>query len=116
MAPRSSASVTITFGLVSVPVKLFSAVSPKTVSFEQHHAACGGKLKQQYVCIDDDVVVPREATTKSFSLARGKRVMFTEDELARLKSPRTDELELQEFLPRGAVDSLFFAKTYFVGT
>ena len=116
MAPRSSASVTITFGLVSVPVKLFSAVSPKTVSFEQHHAACGGKLKQQFVCVEDDKVVPREATTKSFSVARGKRVMFSEEELTRLKSPRTDELELQEFLPRGAVDSLFFAKTYFVGT
>lgn len=116
MAPRSSASVTITFGLVSIPVKLFSSVSPKTVSFEQHHGACGGKLRQQYVCIEDDVVVPREAMVKSYSLARGKRVTFTEDELARLKSPRTDELELQEFLPRDAVDPLFFAKTYFVGT
>ena len=115
MPPRSSASVTITFGLVSVPVKLFSTVSPKTVTFEQQHAVCGGKLKQQFICIEDDMVVPRDATTKSFSLARGTRVTFTEDELARLKSPRTDELELQEFLPRGAVDSLFFAKTYFVG-
>lgn len=115
MAPRSSATVTITFGLVSIPVRLFSAVSPKTVSLEQQHATCGGKLKQQYVCVADNEVVPREAIAKSFSLARGKRVTFTEDELARLKSPRTDELELQEFLPRGAVDSIYFAKTYFVG-
>jgi DNA end-binding protein Ku len=115
MAPRASGSVTITFGLVSVPAKLFSAVSEKSVSFEQQHAECGGKLRLQYACVEDDAVVPREATVKSFAVARGERVTFTEDELTRLKSPRTDELELQEFMPAGAVDAVFFAKSYFVG-
>jgi DNA end-binding protein Ku len=115
MAPRASASVTITFGLVSVPVKLFLTVSEKTVSFEQQHAKCGGKLRQQFVCAEHDTVVTREATAKAFALPQGTTVSFTEDELARLKSPRTDELEIQDFLPRGAVDPIFYSKTYFVG-
>jgi DNA end-binding protein Ku len=115
MAPRSSASVTVTFGLLSVPAKLFTAVSEKSVSFEQQHAECGGKVRQQHVCVEHDAVIPREAMVKAFAVERGKRVTFTDDELTRLKSPRTDELELQVFMPRGAVDAIFFAKTYFVG-
>ena len=93
MAARAIGSGTISFGLVSIPVKLYTATSPKSVSFNMLHAKCGGRMKQQYFCPVDNEVVERSAIVKGFEFQRDQYVQFTEEELKKLESPRTDDLE-----------------------
>ncbi len=115
MAARSIGSGTISFGLVSIPIKLFTAVSPKSVSFNMLHKTCGGRLKQQLLCPVDNVVVERSDTIRGFEYARDQYVKFTDEELKSLEAARTDSLELVEFVPASTVDFLYIEKTYFLG-
>ena len=115
MAARSIGSGTISFGLVSIPIRLFTAVSPKSVSFNMLHKTCGGRLKQQLLCPVDNVVVERSDTIRGFEYARDQYVKFTDEELKSLEAARTDSLELVEFVPASTVDFLYIAKTYFLG-
>jgi DNA end-binding protein Ku len=115
MAARSIGSGTISFGLVSIPFKLFTAVSAKSVSFNMLHKTCGGRLKQQLLCPVDNVVVERSDTIRGFEYARDQYVKFTDEELKSMEAARTDSLELLEFVPASTVDFLFIEKTYFIG-
>jgi DNA end-binding protein Ku len=115
MAARSVGSGTISFGLVSIPFKLFTATSPKSVSFNMLHKACGGRLKQQLLCPVENVVVERSDTIRGFEYARDQYVRFTDEELKAMESDRTGMLELQEFVPADTVDFLYIEKTYFLG-
>jgi DNA end-binding protein Ku len=115
MAARSIGSGTISFGLVSIPFKLYTATSPKSVSFNMLHAKCGGRMKQQMFCPVDNEVVPRDQTVKGFEYAKEQFVRFTDEELKKLESPRTDELELVEFVPQSTVDFLYVEKSYYLG-
>jgi DNA end-binding protein Ku len=87
MAARSIGSGTISFGLVSIPFKLYTAASSKNVSFNLLHSKCGGRMKQQYFCPIDNEIVPREAMVKGFEHARDQFVRFTDEELKKLESP-----------------------------
>ncbi|MEA2748494.1 MAG: end-binding protein Ku [Myxococcales bacterium] len=115
MAARSIGSGTISFGLVSIPIKLYTAVSPKSVSFNMLHKTCGGRLKQQLLCPVDNVIVERSDTIRGFEYARDQYVKFTDEELKSLEAARTDSLELVEFVPASTVDFLYIEKTYFLG-
>jgi len=115
MAARSIGSGTISFGLVSIPIKLFTAVSPKSVSFNMLHKTCGGRLKQQLFCPVDNVVIERSDTVRGFEYARDQYVKFTDEELKAMEAARTDTLELVEFVPADSVDHLYIEKTYFLG-
>ncbi|HVJ90662.1 MAG TPA: Ku protein [Labilithrix sp.] len=115
MAARSIGSGTISFGLVSIPFKLFTATSPKSVSFNMLHKTCGSRLKQQLLCPVDNVVVERSDTIRGFEYARDQYVKFTDEELKEMESARTGRLELQEFVPADSVDFLYIEKTYFIG-
>lgn len=115
MAARSIGSGTISFGLVSIPIKLYTATSPKSVSFNMLHKTCGGRLKQQLLCPVDNVIVERSDTIRGFEYARDQYVKFTDEELKALEAARTDSLELVEFVPAETVDFLFIEKTYFLG-
>ncbi len=115
MAARSIGSGTISFGLVSIPIRLFTATSPKSVSFNMLHKTCGGRLKQQLFCPVDNQVVERSDVTKGFEYARDSYVKFTDDELKALEAERTDTLELVEFVPATTVDFLFIERTYYLG-
>ena len=85
MAPRSIASLTVSFGLVSIPVKLFSATEAShAISFNLLHKTDGSRLKQQYICAKEEVVVPREDMAKGYEFAKDQYVMFTPDELKAL--------------------------------
>src|ERR1700759_1979594 len=99
MAARSIGSGTISFGLGSISIKLFTATSAKSVGFNMLHKTCGSRLKQQLLCPIDNVVVERSETIKGFEYARDQYVKFTEDELKSLEAARTDQLELLEFVP-----------------
>jgi DNA end-binding protein Ku len=115
MAARSIGSGTISFGLVSIPIRLFTATSPKSVSFNMLHKTCGGRLKQQLFCPVENQVIERSDTIKGFEYARDSYVKFTDEELKALESARTDTLELVEFVPASTVDFLFIEKTYYLG-
>lgn len=115
MAARSIGSGTISFGLVSIPFKLFTATSAKSVSFNMLHKACGSRLKQQLLCPVDNVVVERSDTVRGFEYARDQYVKFTDEELKAMEAARTGVLELQEFVPAESVDFLYIEKTYFIG-
>jgi DNA end-binding protein Ku len=115
MAARSIGSGTISFGLVSIPFKLFTATSAKSVSFNMLHKACGSRLKQQLLCPVENVVVERSDTIRGFEYARDQYVKFTDDELKSMEAARTGALELQEIVPADSVDFLYIEKTYFIG-
>jgi DNA end-binding protein Ku len=115
MAARSIASLTVSFGLVSIPVKLYSATeASKSVSFNMLHKTCGSRLKQQYMCIKEEVVVPREDIVKGYEFAKDQYVMFTPEELKAMEEAGTHMAEITEFVPLEAVDPVYFDKAYYL--
>ena len=116
MAARSIASLTISFGLVSIPVKLYSATRVSGgISFNLLHKGCGSRLKQQYVCAKEEVVVPREDMVKGYEFAKDQYVMFTPEELKALEEAGTQTAEITEFVPIESVDPVYFDKAYYLG-
>jgi DNA end-binding protein Ku len=115
MAARSIASLTISFGLVSVPVKLYSATQARgAISFNLIHAKCGSRLRQQYICIKEDVVVAREEMVKGYEFAKDQYVTFTSDELKALEEESTGTVEITEFVPDEKIDPIYYDKAYFL--
>ncbi len=115
MAARSIGSGTISFGLVSIPFKLFTAASSQNVSFNMLHKKCGGRMKQQYFCPIDNCIVERTEMVKGFEFAKEQFVQFDEGELKKMESPKTDSLELIEFVPEDTVDFIQIEKSYYLG-
>jgi DNA end-binding protein Ku len=115
MAARSIASLTISFGLVSIPVKLFSATEAgRAISFNLLHKACGSRLKQQYFCIKEEVPVARDDMAKGYEFAKDQYVVFTPEELKALEEAGTHTAEITEFLPLESVDPVYFDKAYYL--
>lgn len=115
MAARSIASLTVSFGLVSIPVKLYSATeASRHVSFNLLHKTCGSRLKQQYVCIKEDVLVPRDEMVKGYEFAKDQYVMFTPEELKAMEEAGTHAADVVEFVPLAAVDPVYFDKAYYL--
>ncbi len=116
MAARSIASLTVSFGLVSIPVKLFSATeASRAISFNLLHKACGSRLKQQYICIKEEVPVAREDMVKGYEFAKDQYVIFSPEELKALEEAGTHMAEITEFVPIDAVDPVYFDKAYYLG-
>jgi DNA end-binding protein Ku len=115
MAARAISSGTISFGLVSIPVKLFTAASSEQVRFNMLHQKCGGRLKMQYYCPTDDEVVERNDTMKGFEYARGQYVKFEEEELKNLEAERSNSIEIVEFVPLSQFDLVQVEKSYYLG-
>ena len=116
MAARSIATLTISFGMVSIPVKLHSATeASRAMSFNLLHKSCGSRLKQQYFCIKEEVPVAREDMAKGYEFAKDQYVMFTPEELKALEEAGTHTAEITEFVPVKAIDPVFFDKAYYLG-
>ena len=116
MAARSIASLTISFGMVSIPVKLYSATeASRAISFNLLHKACGSRLKQQYLCVKEEVPVAREDMAKGYEFAKDQYVMFSPEELKALEEAGTQSADITEFIPAKAIDPVFFDKAYFLG-
>jgi DNA end-binding protein Ku len=115
MAARSIATLTVSFGLVSIPVRLFSATeASKTISFNMLHKACGSRLKQQYICVKEEVIVPREDTVKGYEFAKDQYVVFTPEELKAMEEAGTHMADIVEFVPLESVDPVYFDKAYYL--
>ena len=115
MAARAVLSGTISFGLVSIPVKFFTAASSEQVSFNMLHKKCGGRLKMQFLCPTDNEIVERSDTVKGYEYAKGQYVQFTEEELKALEAERGGSIEITEFVPVTSVDLAQVEKSYYLG-
>ena len=116
MAPRSIATGTISFGLVSIPVRLYPASqSAATVSFNLLHAKCGTRVKQQYVCPKDGEKVEREEMVKGYEVSKDRWVTFAPEELKALDEIATQTIDIAEFVSAAEVDPLFFDGAYHLG-
>lgn len=115
MAARSIASLTVSFGLVSIPVKLYSATeASRAISFNLLHKGCGSRLKQQYFCVKEEVAVPREDMVKGYEFAKDQYVLFTPEELKALEEAGTHSAEITEFVPIESIDPVYFDKAYYL--
>ena len=115
MAARSIASLTVSFGLVSIPVKLYSATeASRVISFNLLHKACGSRLKQQYLCIKEEVPVAREDMVKGYEFAKDQYVIFSPEELKAMEEVGTHMAEITEFVPIEAIDPVYFDKAYYL--
>ena len=109
-------SATISFGLVSVPIKLFSAgESAATISFNWLHKKCGSRLKQQYICPKDGDKVEKDDMIKGYEFTKGQYVLFNPEELKALEEKASGAIDITEFLPAAQVDRIYLEKTYFLG-
>lgn len=113
MAARSFASVSISFGLVSIPVAVYSAeVASTRISFNLLHAKDGARVKQQYVCALDGEVVPRGEMVKGYEYEKDRYVMFKPEEIKALEEAGTRLVNITAFVPLETVDPMFFDRTY----
>lgn len=116
MPARSIASATISFGLVSVPVNVYSSSESKSsVSFNMLHKKCNTRLKQQYICPKDNEIVGREDTVKGYEFAKDQYVVFTPEELKALDEKATGMIEVLEFVPLSEVDREYVDRVYYLG-
>jgi DNA end-binding protein Ku len=106
----------VSFGLVTIPVKLYSTGETAAgIQLNMLHAKCGSRLKQQYVCPLDDEVVGRDEMVKGYEYAKGQYVLFSEDELKALNREATNAIDITEFVPLEQVDPIFYEKSYYMG-
>jgi DNA end-binding protein Ku len=107
--------LTVSFGLVSIPVKLYSATqASNAISFNLLHKTCGSRLKQQYICQKEGVVVERDEMAKGYEFAKDQYVMFTPEELKSMEEVGTHTIEITEFVPLASVDPVYFDKAYYL--
>ena len=115
MPPHSIGSGTISFGLVSIPIRLYTAAASAGVSFNLLHAKCGSRIKQQTFCPVCQEVVERSALARGYEFRKDEYVRFTDEELKGLEGEASKVIDIAEFVPLGKVDPIYFEKTYYLG-
>jgi DNA end-binding protein Ku len=113
--PRAIWSGAISFGLVNVPVKVYSAVSRKTVRFHQLHDKDGVPIRQKRVCPADDEEVSYEHVVKGYEVAKDQYVVIEPEELEALDPKKTRSIDIQEFVDIGEIDPIYFENPYYLG-
>jgi len=115
MAARSIGSLTVSFGLVAIPVKLYSATqSSGSISFNLLHKGCGSRLKQQYICAKHESVLERDDIVKGYEFAKDQYVVFEPEEIKALEEVGSRAVEISEFVPIASIDPVYFDKTYYL--
>jgi DNA end-binding protein Ku len=115
MPARAISSATISFGLVAIPVKLFTATSSQQVSFNMLEPQTKSRVQQQYILPATGEVVNRSTLVKGYEYAKGQYVVFDEAELKALKTERSNSIDIVEFVPLSSVDLLSVEKSYYLG-
>ena len=114
-ASRSIGSLTVSFGLVAIPVKLFTAnQSSNAISFNLLHKKDGSRLRQQYICQKDGEVVERDQMAKGYEFAKDQYVQFAPDEIKALEEVGSHAVEISEFVPIESIDPVYYDKTYYL--
>ena len=115
MPPRSIGSGAISFGLVSIPVKLYLAASSESPSFNLLHARCGNRIRQQRFCPACNAVVEREDLIRGYEVSKDQYIQVTDEELKALEGEASEEIEIAEFVPLEKVDPIYFERSYYLG-
>lgn len=105
----------LTFGLISIPVRLFAAARGERVSFNQLHKVCNSRLKQPLMCPTCNRTVERSEIIKGYEYEKDQYVLFTEEELDKIEPPSAKVMEILEFVKMDEVDPLYFDASYYVG-
>ncbi len=112
---RAFASGQIAFGLVSIPVKLFSAAeATERISFNMLHKDCGSRVQQQLFCPKDERNVDRTEIAKGYEFSKGQYVLFSEEELKAMEEKATQQIDIAEFLPSSEIDPIYFSKAFYL--
>src|ERR671936_2188340 len=112
--PRSIWSGAISFGLVNVPVKLYSAVSKKTVRFHQLHGETGSRIQQKRVDPSTGDEVPYESIVKGYEIGKDRYVVITPEELESLDPEKTRTIEIEDFVDGVEIDPLYYDHPYYL--
>ncbi len=116
MPARSISTATISFGLVSIPTKLYTTnEAGGDIHFNMLHDADGARLKQQYICTQCNEIVDRDHTVKGYEHAKGQYVVLSNEELKALDAVATGAIAIEEFVPATAVDPVWVDKSYYIG-
>jgi DNA end-binding protein Ku len=115
MASRPVGSGNISFGLVSIPVRLFGATSAKSVSFNLLHAKDLSRIQQKIYCPVDDAIIERSELVRGYEIEKGRYVTFTDEELKNLEAREDHAIEITEFVPLAAVDPVYFEDSFYLG-
>ena len=115
MPPHSLGSGTISFGLVSIPVRLYTAASSAGVSFNQLHGVCGSRIRQQTFCPKCNRTVERAELVRGYEFAKDQYVQVKDEELKALEGEASKIIDIAEFVPLPEVDPIYFEKTYYLG-
>jgi DNA end-binding protein Ku len=112
---RSIGSLTVSFGLVAIPAKVFTATqSSSSISFNLLHKTCGSRLRQQYLCQKEGVVVERDDMVKGYEFSKDQYVRFNPEEIKALEEAGTHAVEISEFVPIESIDPVYYDKTYYL--
>jgi DNA end-binding protein Ku len=114
--PRSIWNGTITFGMVNVPVKLYSATESKSIHFHEVHVHDGSRIEHRRVCSKEDKVVPYDDIVKGYEVSSGRYVVLESDEVKAAAGDRGKVVHIEEFVEVSDVDPVYFEKTYYVGS
>jgi DNA end-binding protein Ku len=116
MASRPVGNGNISFGLVSIPVKLFTATRPRSVSFNLLHGKDLSRIQQKIYCPVDDAIIDRSELVRGFEVEKGRFVTFTDEELKAMEAHNEHSIEITEFLPIEKVDPVYFEESYYLGS
>jgi DNA end-binding protein Ku len=115
MPSRPISAGMISFGLVSIPVRLFTATSPKSISFNLLHAKDNSRIQQKIYCPVDDKIIERDELVRGYEISKGRYVTFTDEELKSLEAQGDHAIEINEFIPLKEVDPIYFENSYYLG-
>ncbi len=113
--PRSLWNGTVSFGLVNVPVKLFSATESKTIHFHEVHAEDGARIEHRRFCSKEDKEVPYKDVAKGYEVRKNTYVMLDKEEIAAASGERTHVIDVEAFVCLADIEPTFYEKAYFLG-
>jgi DNA end-binding protein Ku len=116
MAPRSIWNGTVTFGMVNVPIKLYSATESKSIHFHEVHLKDGSRVEHRKICPKQDKEVPQEEIVRGYEVSEGKYVVLEKDEIKAAAGDRGKVVHIEEFVDAVDIDPIFYEKTYYVGS
>ena len=115
MPARSISTASLTFGLVSIPVRLFPATSSKSVTFHLLHAKDLSRIQQKIYCPKEDKIIDRSELVRGYEVEKDRYVVFTDEELKKLEAQTDHAIEISEFIPVTEVDPVYFENSYLLG-
>jgi DNA end-binding protein Ku len=115
MALRPLRNATISFGLVSIPVRLYTATKSEDIHFNLLHASCGTRVNRKWWCPHHEKIVDSDELIRGYAISKTKYVTFTDDEIETLETDDNRAIEITEFVDLHEIDPLFFEKAYFLG-